>query len=395
MATATVPKKGKSRGKDKEPTSLNDKFDAQLSSIGIGGSLRLADEFDNDVKCHSTGFPGLDRAISETNPENQGLPECRHSEWYSKQTHVGKTSVALGIAETYQLNHKKRVGIFDIEESITTEYLIKTHRFVIDSEEADEKGLYALRLLQPQVLYEKATTQMYYAEFVLDLLAKAMNYFDLLIVDTVDALVSEADAMKDADQNDRTGGISKLLRSFFRKNTTRRAHTMFLNHANQSIGASMPGIGPTYTTSGGKSIPRYSSLRAELSQIERLKDNDKADPYGFKTRIQFVKNRLGPNWRYTDLTYIFGEGFSKDYAYFDTALQLGIIQRQPKGAWHWIGDENNPMLKAQGKMKTYKALKEDPKAFEYVKSLIDGEDVAPEVGVQQGDEAAVQAAETE
>lgn len=384
--------KAKKDKKDEKPKTLNESFEDQLAAIGIGGSLRLANEFDDDVICHSTGFPGLDLAIDERG-KNLGLPECRHSEWYSKQTHVGKTAIALGIAEAWQLQHKKRVGILDIEDSTTPDYLTSVYRFVTSKEEADDRGLYALRLLKPQVMFEQAATQMYYAEFVLDIVAKAMNYFDLLIIDTVDALVSEADAAKEAGENDRTGGISKLLRSFFRKNTTRRAHVMWINHANQNIGNSTPGMPASYSTSGGKSIPRYSSLRAELAMVQKLSEGEKQPPYGFKTQVTFVKNRLGPNWRTTNLTYIYGEGFSKDYEYFDHAMNMGIIQKN--AAWLYVGEKDNPIIRAQGKMNMYRALKADPTAFGHVKMLIDGENVAPEVGVNEGDEAAVKAAETE
>ena len=58
----------------------------------------------------------------------------------------------------------------------------------------------------------------------------------------------------------------------------------------------------SYSTSGGKSVPRYSSLRFELEVIGKLAEGDK-DPYGFITRVKLVKDRLGANWRYTDLYY--------------------------------------------------------------------------------------------
>jgi recombination protein RecA len=379
---------------EKEPVGINDAFEAQLATLGLGDALKLADEYDNDVVCVTTGFPGLDHAIDDRGI-NCGLPKCRHSEIYSKKEHAGKTSLALAIGVTWQLLGL-RVGIIDIEGSMTTAYL-KQLGFITDKAEAEAKGLYAVRLVQVTVKAEDCETEMVYVEAVLDLVAKAANVFDLLLIDSVDALVSEADAAKTTSDNDMVGGISKKMRGWFRKNTTRRAHCCWLNHANKSIGGTMV----SYSTSGGKSVPRYSSLRFELEVIGKLAEGDK-DPYGFITRVKLVKDRLGANWRYTDLYYIFGEGFSKEYDYFKQALRVGIITKF--GGWFYILGEGknvderkkNAAWKCQGELGSYRDLiGEHRPIFDGIKQLIDGEDVTPEVGVEHGDEAAAAAAETE
>jgi hypothetical protein len=218
--------------------------------------------------------------------------------------------------------------------------------------------------------------------------------FDLLIVDSVDALVSETDAAKDTADNTKVGGISKFLRNWFRKNTTRRAHVMWLNHANQNIGGQVV----TYSTSGGKSVPRYSSLRFELTVTDKLSEGDK-DPYGFITKVQLVKNRLGANWRHTDLYYIFGEGFSKEYDWFKLAFTKGILQKF--GGWYYFLGEGknlderkkNCVWKCQGELNSYKDLKgPNIEIFNRVKSLIKG---VPEVGITEGDDEAALLAENE
>lgn len=389
--------KQKAKGSEvKQAPGINDDFEAQLTQFGIGDSLKLADESDT-FEVISTGFPGLDLAIDDKGI-NLGLPRSRHSEWFSKKTQAGKTSIILAIAQTFQ-RMGLRTGIVDIEPSVTYPYL-KTLGFITDKNEADARGLYAIRLMQPRVILDECETKMVYAEKVLDTVAKAANLFDLLIVDSVDALVTEVEANKESGEAAQPGTIAKLLRNYFRKNSTRRAHVAWLNHANPNIG-----YGGGYNTSGGGSVPRYSSLRFELAVIEQLKESDDKPPYGFTTRIQLVKNRLGANWRFVDLTYIFHEGFSKDYDYFATALKMGIIWKV--GGWFYFGGEGKNVeerkksadLKVQGKLNMYKLLQSNADAakgvFDKIKTMIDGEAVEPEVGVQQGDDAAVEAAEKE
>ena len=396
----------KKQAKKKEPAEIkgiNDEFEAQLEELGLGSALKLADDVDNDVKVLTTGFPGLDHAIDDKGV-NSGFPIARHVEIYSKKEHSGKTTLALAIGVTWQLQGK-RVIIIDIEGSVTKSYL-KTLGYIVDKAEAEGRGLYAVRLLQVTVKPEEFETDMLYAEHVLDIVGKASNVFDYVVVDSVDALVSETESVKSAEENEKVGGIAKKMRGFFRKNTSRRATTLWLNHANQNIGGTMI----SYSTSGGKSVPRYSSLRLELSVMEKLKENKDASPYGFITRVLVVKNRLGANWRYVDLYYIWGEGFSKLYDYFMQAVKLGILFKA--GAYYYIlGEGKNVeerkkkcIWKCQGELNTYRALTgkdpdrtedqklSDAEAWKHVLSMIDGESV--DVGVEFGDDDAVAAAET-
>jgi recombination protein RecA len=389
-----MPPKKKQK-KDEAPVGINDTFAAQLEELGLGGALKLADEYDNNVVCVTTGFPGLDHAIDDRGI-NCGIPRSRHVEIYSKKEHAGKTSLALAIAVTWQLMGL-RVCIIDIEGSMTTEYL-KQLGFIVDKAEAEARGLYAVYLLQVTVKVEDCETEMVYLNTVLDIVAKAANVFDMTIVDSVDALVSEAEAAKTTDDNDQVGGISKKMRSWFRKNTVKRSAVLWLNHSNRNIGGTMV----SYSTSGGKSVPRYSTLRFELEVTGQLKEGDH-DPYGFITRVKLVKDRLGANWRYTDLYYIWGEGFSKEYDYFRQAIALSIIAKTGGGHHYILGEgknmderKKNASWHVQGELNAYRALiGTDRKVFDGIKLLIDGEDVTPEVYVEVGDAKAAAAAEAE
>jgi RecA/RadA recombinase len=387
-----MAKKAKAK-KDGTLRSLESQFETQLESLGLGDALRLADEYDNDIEVVTTGFPGLDCAIDDRGI-NAGIPKNRHLEIYSKKEHAGKTSLALAIGLTWQeLGY--RVGIIDIEPSITKQYL-RDLGFIVDKETAEAQGKYAVRLLQPQVNPGDCKTDMIYLEQLLDLLSKALDVFDLVIFDSVDALVSELEADKATADNEKAGGIAKKLRGWFRKNTVRRGTCLFLNHAGQSIGSYGA---PSYYTSGGKSVPRYSSLRMELYVADKLKEGDK-DPYGFVTRVQLVKNRLGPNWRYVDLFYIFGEGFSREYDYFRQAVKVGILTKF--GGWfYFLGEgkneaerKQNARWKCQGEFNSYRQLTgknpetytdQDEAVWAEIKQLIQGEDLSADVKIGEVD----------
>jgi RecA/RadA recombinase len=296
-----------------------------------------------------------------------------HAEIFSEVEHVGKTSFSLGVGVTWQMKGLK-VGIVDIEPSITPDYL-RQLKYITSKEEAEKKSkelgytIYPVRLLRPKVKPEQCETEMVYVEEVLNVVSIAANVFDLLIIDSVDALVSEADAAKTSEQPDQMGGVAKPIKSFMRKNTSRKSACIWINHQSQGLGM----YAKSYTT-GGKAIPRYSTIRLKLDRVEFLRETDKGDPIGFTTKVSTIKNRLaGGIGKSTNLSYIFGEGFSVDYDYFMTALGLGIITK--KGGWFFVGtDKENSKLTVQGQMNMYKALKEDPELFTWVKQQVDGKD---------------------
>lgn len=393
------PRKKKDQVEDVR--TQNDKFQSELDALGIGGSLVLAEDLHGlEVVCYSTGFPELDIAISQSNYEagNGGLPLCRHSEWYSKKESAGKTSILLKIAAHWQ-SLGRRVGIGDVEQTILAPYL-RQNGLKLTREECGD-SLYPVRLLRSQFDFNDDDTPEkvdLYADDFLGIIKKAMNVFDLLIVDSIDALASKDDAEKEATQNRQVGGISKKLSAFFRENKNYRSHVAWANQTRQTMGYS-PSGNPVYVTSGGRALPFYASLRFELTRIHELTEAGKDDsvPYGIVTRFKVIKNKLAPHGRFVDLYYINGEGFSTTYSYFLLALKLNIIWKA--GAWHYFGIPEPPpknaskevlkvhkqlvqncKWKAQGQMNMYRLLRENPEFFAEVKQLIDGETVEETVG---------------
>jgi RecA/RadA recombinase len=366
-------KKAEKKKKDPaEVLTMEELFEKQLAGAGLAGSMRLADAYDNNYEVLSSGWPGVDRLISDI-AELQGIPKQVHIEIFSEVEHAGKTSFTLAIGVAWQFLGLK-IGIVDIEPSITLAYL-KQLGFITTKAEAEAKSkelgrtIYAVRLLQPQVKADACETEMVYVDKVLDVVSIASNIFDLLIIDSVDALVSEADSIKTTTEADMMGGVSKQIKSFMRKNTKNRSTLLWVNHMSQGLGQ----YAKAYTT-GGKAIPRYSTLRFKIDRVGMIIPVKDQDPIGFVSKITMIKNRLGPIGRSTLLYYIFGEGFSVNYDYFLTALKLGIITK--KGGWHYFGPNgDNSKLTINGEHNMYLALRDDePTLMAELKSLVDGID---------------------
>lgn len=377
-------KKAAKKKDDEVPLTPEELFEKQLATVGLAGSMRLADSYENNYDIVTSGWPGIDRLISDLK-ENQGIPKSVHIEVFSEVEHAGKTSFTLGIGVVWQLLGY-RVGAIDIEPSMTLAYL-KQLGYITDKAEAERKSkelgypIYAVRLLQPQVKADECETEMVYVDKVLDTVSIAANIFDLLIVDSVDALVSEADSIKTTEQADQMGGVSKQIKSFMRKNSKRKSTIFWINHMSQGLGQ----YAKAYTT-GGKAIPRYSSLRFKIDKVDWIKPTPESDPIGFVSKVTMIKNRLGPIGRSTLLYYLFGEGFSVDYDYFLTALRLGVITK--KSGWHYVGDKDNSQLTINGEHNMYLSLKgPNREIFNEIKKLVDGEDVEPEVIEEEVSEA--------
>jgi recombination protein RecA len=364
-----------------------DKFKVKMAQHSLGGALKLADEYDDlEVEFVKTGYPSFNLAI---NKNGGGLPRRRHVEIFSKKESAGKTSIALGFAKDFQ-DAGLSVGVIDIEKTITGQYL-KLHK--LQTTPGEDLTKIPITIMRSEIDPDTDEKFDLYLENVLDTITEASKIYDLLIIDSVDALVTEEEAQKSADKNARVGGISMKLSQFFRKNTNTHACIIWINQTRQSPGAYSPQGGVTYVTSGGRALPFYASVRLELTVVEKLKEGDN-DPYGFQTKVLVVKNKVGDNWRVASLNYINGEGFSKAYDYFSLAIKTGIILKN--GAWFyfiknkpaaglnkedtkkWWADSDNTYYKGQGELNTYKAIKDDPELFKILLSKVSGDEIVVE-----------------
>jgi recombination protein RecA len=340
---------------EQDNINVEKELEEDLAKAGLSGLVELAENApDMSVACVSTGFPQLDVILHQA---LKGLPLGRDVEIYSKETEVGKTSLGLHFVAAFQ-KQKLRTVIIDTERTMTLDYL---HRIGIITDPEQDQTTPAVRIIRPEEVLS--------AEEVLDLVKSAAKVFDLVVLDSLAALDLKTNLEKSADEANKMCGIAGLMSSFLRKNVKKRACVVWINQTRSYIGYNPTGQ-QKFVTMGGRALPFFGSIRLELSIIEKLKDaNDRC--YGFKIKAFTAKNNLSRQWLATNLTYIFDEGFSSIYDYFDAAKAAKVITKS--GAWLQYGD-----VKAQGDYNFYRKMKDDPKLFNEIKQAVDGTEPALE-----------------
>jgi recombination protein RecA len=372
----------KKKGKKEEEVELtiNGQLDQKLASVKASGIaldslFQYADEYtDLDVECISTGFPSLDVAL---HPKLLGLPRGRDIEVSSADGNVGKSTITRQIVKTWQ-GFGLLTGLAEPEKTDTRAYW---DQLGIVTDRHSTK-VPAMRIMRPTWDFSTEESRFYSAEQFLNAVDAASDILDLIVIDSVDALVQAADIAKDSEDNAQVGGIAKLLSEFFRKGTNKRATRIWVNQQRMAVGKFSPTGGTPMVTPGGKAIPFYSSIRMKGVRIQSLKEGDN-DPYGFITEWNIFKNKIAPQDRKVKLPYIHGEGFSQAYDLFNLALKLGIIGKS--GAWFQYpeGDikkhpelkEAEGFLRTQGSRNFYQEMRDNPATLNSIKRLVEGEDV--------------------
>ena len=286
-------------------------LDAAISQIekqyGKGSVMKLGDESNRmNVETVPTGALSLDIALGLG-----GLPKGRIIEIYGPES-SGKTTVALhAVAEV-----QKRGGIAGF----------------IDAEHA----------LDP---------------------AYAKNIgVDIVIVDSVAALVPKAEI--DGDMGDSHVGLqARLMSQALRKLTAaiNRSNciVIFINQLREKVGVM---FGNPETTTGGRALKFYSSVRLDVRRIESLKQG--GEIVGNRTRIKVVKNKVAPPFKEAEFDIMFGEGISKEGDILDLASELGIVNKS--GAWYaYNGDK---IGQGRENAKTY--LKENPQVCQEIEEKV-------------------------
>jgi len=321
--------------------------------------VKTADEaMDMEVETVATSFPQLDRILR---PVRGGMPQGKHVEVYSRIQQVGKTSLMVQIAASFQ-KQGLTVALGDVEGSQTKSF----HHTLGVSTDPNHPTL-----CSPLMLGISDT--QYSAEEYLKAIKEMSMIVDFIGVDSVAALESAANLNKEADEQKGMGGIAKLLGENIRNNLRAKACIMWLNQSRMKIGAFSPSGGPVYCQPGGMAIGFFSTVRLELSQVEKLKAPGTEDPIGFKTQIFTSKNRLGPPFRNCKLNYIFGEGFSPLWDYMDMGIKLGVLEKS--GSWYSMQNERI----GQGFMNAYAFIKDHPQMFQTLKDCVDGDNAATEL----------------
>lgn len=328
MATAKkkenteIKKDGKNEAIDAITDQINKKY-------GPGSFMRLGSNKTVNVDVISTGALTLDHALGVG-----GIPRGRITEIYGHEA-SGKTTLTLHIIAEAQ-KAGGYAAFIDAEHALDPTYASALG--------VDIDNLY---ISQPNS-----------GEEALEILEKVVSStaFDIVVVDSVAALVSRAELAGDIGDA-HIALQARLMSHALRKLTATISNTntavIFINQLRQNIATTGYGAGPTETTTGGKALKFYSSVRLDIRRTEWIKKGD--ETIGHKVKIKVVKNKLSAPFKVVNLEIIFGHGISTEGLLIDLAMEAKIITRS--GAWFYYNGEQI----AQGKEKVREILASDTK----------------------------------
>jgi len=316
--------------------SLEVTFAQVHKQYGKGSLMRLGDNPITEIKTISTGSLLIDDAIGIG-----GLPCGRIVEVFGPES-SGKTTLALqAIAEA-----QKTGGIcafIDAEHALDPKY-------------AEKLGV---------VIDDLVISQPDFGEQALDIAEMLVRSgaIDIIVIDSVAALVPKAEL--EGDMGDTHVGLqARLMSQALRKlaSIVHKSNTilLFINQVRQTI--SGMSFGPKETTSGGKALKFYASLRLDIRRIASLKKNEVA--FGNKVRIKVVKNKVAPPFKSVEVDLLFNEGISKELDLLDMAILRNIVKQS--GSWFSFGDAKL----AQGREQVLALFKEDKKIVADILSKI-------------------------
>jgi recombination protein RecA len=293
--------------------------------FGRGSIMRLGDEARAPIEVIPTGAIALDVALGIG-----GLPRGRVVEIYGPEG-SGKTTVALHAVASAQ----KAGGIaafIDAEHALDPDYAKKLG--------VDTDGL----LVSQPDTGEQALE-------IADMLIRS-GAIDVVVIDSVAALVPRAEI--EGEMGDSHVGLqARLMSQALRKLTGAISQTkttaIFINQLREKVGVL---FGSPETTTGGRALKFYSSVRLDVRRIETLKDG--TDAVGSRTRIKVVKNKLAAPFRTAEFDILFGLGISKEGGLIDLGVEQGIVRKS--GAWYtYQGDQLG-----QGKENARAFLRDNP-----------------------------------
>ncbi len=335
-------------------------LDAALSQIekqfGKGSVMKLGDSSASmNVETIPTGSLSLDIALGLG-----GIPKGRVIEVYGPES-SGKTTVALHMVAEVQ----KRGGVagfIDAEHALDPVYASKIG--------VDIDNLYISQPDNGEQALEITETLV------------RSGAVDIIIVDSVAALVPKAEI--DGDMGDSHVGLqARLMSQALRKLTACISKTnctvIFINQLREKVGVM---FGNPETTTGGRALKFYSSVRMDVRRIETLKQA--GEMIGNRTRIKVVKNKIAPPFKEAEFDIMFGKGISREGDILDLAANIGVINKS--GAWYaYNGDKIG-----QGRENAKQYLREHPDVMAEAESK-----VREHYGLQGAAPAASQPTETD
>jgi recombination protein RecA len=305
---------------------------ATLSQIekqfGKGSVIRLGGQTVQAVPAISSGSISIDYALGVG-----GFPRGRISEIFGPES-SGKTTVALQVVAEAQ-KAGGMAAYIDVEHALDPAY-------------ARKLGVDVDNLLVSQPDYGEQALEITNALIT-------SGSIDVLVVDSVAALVPKAEL--DGEMGDSFMGVhARLMSQAMRKLTgiVSKSNTclIFINQIREKIGVM---FGNPETTTGGRALKFYASVRADIRRIAAIKDGDVVT--GNRTKVKIVKNKMAPPFREAEFDIIYGEGISKEGDLIDLGVAQNLVEKS--GAWYSYKGERI----GQGRENARQFLKDNPEVF--------------------------------
>ena len=294
-------------------------------NFGKCSIMRMGDAADMKIATVSSGSLAIDKALGVG-----GYPRGRIVEIYGPES-SGKTTVALhAVAEVQRQGGT--AAYIDAENALDPQYAealgVDVDNLLLSQPDTGEEGL-----------------------AIADALI-ASGAVDLVVIDSVAALVPQAEI--DGDMGDAHVGLqarlmSQALRKLSGEINKTKTIAIFINQIREKVGVM---FGNPETTTGGRALKFYSTIRMEIRRAEQIKDG--TDVIGNKARVKIVKNKVAPPFKRCEVDIMYGEGISKTGELLDMAVDKDLVNKS--GAWYSYGNERI----GQGRENAKKWLAEHP-----------------------------------
>ncbi len=303
--------------------------------FGSGAVMKLGDNAKMTVEHISTGSLALDMALGIG-----GLPKGRITEMYGPES-SGKTTLALhAVAEAQKAGGQ--AAFIDVEHALDPVY-------------AEALGVDINNLLVSQP--DSGEQALEIAESLI-----RSGAIDIIVVDSVAALVPKAEI--EGDMGDSMPGLqARLMSQAMRKLSSviskSNCVAIFINQLREKIGVM---YGSNETTTGGRALKFYASVRIDIRRIETLKSG--SEMIGSRTRAKVVKNKVAPPFREAEFDIMYGKGISHEGELIDMGLKTGVVERM--GAWYSYNGEKL----GQGKDNSKKILADNKELAKEIEDKI-------------------------
>ena len=317
----------------------NKALEVALSQIdkqfGKGSVMRLGDDNRPPVQVIPTGSLALDVALGIG-----GLPRGRVIEVYGPES-SGKTTVALHAVANAQ-KAGGNAAFIDAEHALDPVYAralgVDTDSLLVSQPDTGEQALE-----------------------IADMLIRSGG-IDIIVIDSVAALVPKAEIegeMGDSHVGLQARLMSQALRQITGALSATGTTAIFINQLREKIGVF---FGSPETTTGGKALKFYASVRIDVRRIETLKEA--GAPVGNRTRAKVVKNKMAPPFKQAEFDIVYGKGISREGSIIDMGVEAGIVRKS--GSWFTYGDDQL----GQGKENVRQFLVDNPELANEIEQKI-------------------------